>query len=1789
MTNSNFNPVLALESITEAYRTFVSSFQKFKNPVIREWIDGEIARGTLLFKGPYIELARRYADGDSFQSLIRAGILHTETSRFFTKSPGDHTAPPVALFRHQSDAIRSILSGNNTVITSGTGSGKSFCFAVPVVSTCLTMQDEGLSGIKAILVYPMNALANSQYDDLSARLEGSGLKIAIYTGDTQRTYTEALAAYRERTGRTAPYDSELISREEIQRTPPDILITNYVMLEYILTRHEDKILFPPERLGILRYLVLDEIHTYTGKKGADTAYLIRRLKQHTGTSGKLRCIGTSATVMEGEDETAGESIARFAAKLFGESFNPKAIISETFIHPPRSSQSKLSSTIQIPGDLYQVREPTPEYLKHLTECLTGEPLAVQEPTPAYLGETLGAQKTIQFIEDELAEGPKSIPELIQLYRTKVRHGASYDDAEREIQAAFIVGMHSEVPIGGSLQKRFIPKVHMYFSQGREIKSCLSREGPHLHDAGEVTCPKCVERGRARITFPMVFCRACGQEYYSVELLPDKSLKPRDLDSPATEGEALYLYPGTFEQGESSPPEWWCTDSGAIKEKFKDLVFPKTGQYCPDCNQLYIDGEKSDLCMCAEKIRVTLLPMPFRFCPGSGCGVSYDLRTRREFNKLFSFGTVGRSTATDILVSNMLTTLPTNEQKVIAFSDNRQDTALQAAHMNNIQKRIHFRRGLYHALAKAGCPVPLTDAGEAIFNAMAEDRADGALPQFEKNTGSGRMRRGSQAEPIYRKYLLLNTILEMGSTRQKNQPTLEDAGLLQVNYTGLDAIASDQSLWTEMPLFMKRTPQEREDYLKGFLDIMRHNLAISSEFFMNPFEFAEKIERFLNPDVIFHNELLSTRPTGYSDDARRDTYWATVFRLTNPNGSLFKWTVKVFSPETKEEAQQIIEYVEDVLAAEGGIKREQISRVGRISMINPEIIELSLANPDQAKVCRKCGQVNHFHELNLCINPNCSDLIPVDLSQNYFKQEYSRPFSETVQLHAEEHSGQISGEVRKVLETRFRDPRDILNVIVCTPTMELGIDIGILSAVYLRNVPPSPSNYAQRAGRAGRKSQASMILTFCGVGSRRGPHDQYFYRYPAKMISGTIAPPRFLMDNRMLIQAHIHALILEVITLKIPQKIDGILDFDRENLPMFNESAAIEGIETISSTRLAELAEENRVQIIKACNVVLAEEKEALPWLDDSFINQTVDSFVSSFDGAFTLFRNEFTSLLRELEEINMYLQRGRITDRQRGAYKRRRDSIEKKIRDMQHGGGDFTTYRYLASQGFLPNYGFPTQVTSLAINYKGIFGSEEAELRRDRNIALVEYAPGNSVYFSGNRYSVRTPRLRTENNQPAMSSSLICPYCESVYLNENEISMTGGACRNCAAPLENVSINQHSIEMPDQLAESRSMITSDEEERQRLGYKVTRHYTPSNTRKFYAVGEPGEPLVLISYDHAGKIVSINHGPIPTDKDEPLAGFTLCTACNRWIFGKNGVKDHLDSANEMKRCWRKGTEENIIRNIILYTDTRHDVIKLEIPQPVTEDGENLNENLYRSFYTTLAQAIIEGIQISMNVDVDEVRYFLMPDPKNKKKSSIILYETSEGGAGILESLVNRSVFHDIIRQALTILHEYEEKKCDRACYECLCNYYNQFDHDILDRKLVLPILRTLIKADIHIVPDSSPSAKKHFEHLLTACESTLEKQVLSEIQKAGVPLPDSGQRIIAEGDEMIARADFAYTKGGHSIVLFVDGPDHDAESQKRDDAAKRDRLDLMGYVVFVIRYDDDIEQKIRELEAVISRT
>jgi hypothetical protein len=482
-----------------------------------------------------------------------------------------------------------VRAGANVVVATGTGSGKSFAFGIPIVSECLRLREQGVPGIKALIVYPMNALANSQYDDFARRLHGTGLRIALYTGDTPHAPGEALERYRHATGRSAPYDSEVLSRQEIQEHPPDVLMTNYVMLELLLTRFEDRRLFATP--GTLRFLVLDEVHTYTGKRGADVAALVRRLKQHTGTAGHLRCIATSATV-----ETPSPSIGRGAG---GEGGSPSPSQGEPALSEAEGGQGEggSPSPSQEEGPRPALNEaegvrpvsPLPALgeglgvraaIADFVARLFGEPFSPEDVvTESYAPLPADLPPLIHAVVEALSAGPKTLPQLAHDLHVP----------PQEIQQALLQPPTSNFqlptsnlqPPTSNLQLP-TPKLHAFFSQGRAITACLTPSGPHLNDRGESVCPACAAEGREQPTFPLVFCRACGQEFYAVAIDEADGLHPADLDAVDVPGRPGYLYPGQWDAQETPLPDTWLTERGNVQSRYQDAV-PAPLLYCPDCN------------------------------------------------------------------------------------------------------------------------------------------------------------------------------------------------------------------------------------------------------------------------------------------------------------------------------------------------------------------------------------------------------------------------------------------------------------------------------------------------------------------------------------------------------------------------------------------------------------------------------------------------------------------------------------------------------------------------------------------------------------------------------------------------------------------------------------------------------------------------------------------------------------------------------------------------------------------------------------------------------------------------------------------------------------------------------------------------------------------------------------------------------------------------------------------------------------------------------------------------------
>ena len=709
-------PLRLLSQLRDTYRSYVDSFQFYKNPAIGAWVERSRETGRLLWREPFITIAKPFALGRSLKEFVDEGLLDPMVLRVFRKEIGDPASEPVDLYWHQSEAIAKQLNSRNVAVATGTGSGKSFAFFIPVVSAVARAKHAGRSGVKALLIYPMNALANSQYEDLAQRLAGTGLTVCNYTSDLKDDREAALRDFQLLTGRPEPYDSEVIDRITLRGTDPDlgangipdILITNYKMLEYALVRFRDQLIFPfPESTdSALMYLVLDEVHIYTGRQGADMACLVRRFKERTGTAGSLRCVATSATIESGDLRSATEATAVFAQDLFGEPFDAADVVTASYGEAMTADPAE-PSTILFPDVIDEAtveRAARSDSDAEVTAILGPALLGVR--ASEVTGQLVATHRGLGWIERHLWDGVEPLDQLVNEYRSALRPDASLEEARREVEAALLLGVAAKLPSERGPVGVVTPKIHSFFSQGSPVVKCVRPTRLHLSDTGSSSCVSCADEEELDVpAFPLVFCAPCGQEFHVAEEV-DGTLVSREFRGLAEDGEPVYVMPTTWDVDDVRLP-----DQPYATRKSPPVPLVRT--ICGQCGAIGSEcGHTND------RFQATIIPEPMLFCPS--CGVTYDRRTS-EWNKFFLVGSVGRATATDVLASRIIAGAATpEERKVIAFMDNRQDSSFQAAHLNALSRRTHLRRAIWAATTNGAQSLATT--ASATFKALDDAEA-----------------------------------------------------------------------------------------------------------------------------------------------------------------------------------------------------------------------------------------------------------------------------------------------------------------------------------------------------------------------------------------------------------------------------------------------------------------------------------------------------------------------------------------------------------------------------------------------------------------------------------------------------------------------------------------------------------------------------------------------------------------------------------------------------------------------------------------------------------------------------------------------------------------------------------------------------------------------------------------------------------------------------------------------------------------------------------------------------------
>jgi ATP-dependent helicase YprA (DUF1998 family) len=1692
------------ERVVNDYKNYIESFVRIRDKQIDEFVHQQFASGAL-WPDPILQLNPAYEPGPTLDDLAAQGAILQDTAKFFRRADSG----PIRLYKHQHEAIEIARKGEPYVVTTGTGSGKSLTYLIPIYDHILRNNPEKHQ-VRAIIVYPMNALINSQLkalQDYEESARGSLVRFERYTGQEKQE-----------------------KREQILSDPPHILLTNYVMLEYMMLRPVERHL-TSKATTHLEFLVLDELHTYRGRQGADVAMLLRRLRERTGNPNLLH-IGTSATMAtEGRREDRRRAVGAVATKLFGSELKPENVVDETLrpaiqVKAPEDG-ANLRSAVEadVPNDLANF-------------CV--------HPLAAWVENTFGLDveegRLVRRTPIKFEEGVKRLTETAglptELCRQKLRAVLDTGNAlkNEDGESVFAFRLHQFLAAGGTVYATLDPSDKRQHSlEGQYYAAGISGED---------------------LLYPLVFCRDCGQEYYIVGYREGVNGKV----TPRTpvfymEDEDEEILPGYIALDEGNlwsddrvddlPDHWWETGkTERIKRDYKEYV-PRKLFVQPD-GKTKTENDPG-------ATPVWFQPSPFLFC--LRCGVAYERREKNDFRKLTRLSHTGRSTATTLIGGSTIIQLrqdgsvPDEARKLLSFTDNRQDASLQAGHFNDFIQVALVRSALYRALTERGS-LDHAQVTQAVFHALDLKHEAYASQPSEYDPGKTRNEKAMQRLLEYRLYEDLRRGWRIV------QPNLEQCGLVKIEYPGLADLCRNEKVWEAHPVLNQAKPERRERAIHVFLDHLRKEMAIDAGA-LDPQEEWELRQRvtqslrepwaFDSDDYIRPSTLFVLPGSGrkQSDRDRSLDFRAKVSRFLR---SADTWsTTADISPgdwESFIKALTTALYGSFLRATKTHTQAPAIQLLA--SAFEWRLGDGKPPEPDPIRSRRSVSE--EFEEVEQQAN-------------NFFAELYRETARQLAGVEGQAHTGQVDAKDREQREQDFRAGK--LAALFCSPTMELGIDIRELSVVHLRNIPPTPANYAQRSGRAGRGGQQALVVAFCSEGSS---HDQYFFREPALMVAGAVAPPRLELANENLVKAHLHSVWLAETGIELKSSIVDALVIDDAN-PGFPLQADIQHRTQLSDEKRTELRDEC-LSILKACGP----EVQAAFWNTPAWLDSVLSNGGLTFDRAFDRWRELYQAAATQRNEARKVMDnpkedanKRKNAERDEWEAKREIELLENRSQNLTES--DFYPYRYLAAEGFLPGYNFPR----LPLRAMLPASDKTYVIDRPRFLGLREFGPRNILYHEGRKYRMARVVLPTGGVQARLKRAKFCGVCG--YFHEGE-RVGADLCDHCKSTLD--MENSEFIPLLFEMAAVKGLrvdrITCDEEERTREGYELELYYR-------FATGTDGKEIcdrAAVSSSEGTELLRLTHAPQANLwrvnrkwRRSDQRGFSMDSKTGFWV-RRPGDDDKTGEIDNNR----------LISGITPFVwDTRNLLlISPEIPaQNTGEDRE--------SFLASLSYAIQRGCQIFFQVEEQEISVGRI-GAKNQER--ILFWEASEGGSGVWPRLLEDSqAAARVAKEALAICHFDPstgtdlalEGTCIRACYRCLLSYSNQMDHRLLNRFAIRDFLMSLQSAATARVAHGRTYEEQYQwlkERRDTA--SNLEDQFLDELHLARHRLPDLAQHRPEPG--VYAEADFFYEREDlKGIAVFVDGPHHDEPTRWEQDSRERRRLEDMGYRVIVIRYDRPIKDQI----------
>ena len=1633
------------------------------NSQLRNLLSMDETRNTPLLKGPYVSLSRSFAQGAKVEDLIAEDVLHPFMANLI---------PYSNVYGHQEQAIRSICGGKTTLVSTGTGSGKSECFLYPIISKCLQLKDaDAEPGISAVIVYPMNALAEDQMDRLRDLLAGTGVTFGLYVGNTARDPSGVIgerlpphasgADFRERKERMRSEGSaetlrppEEVCDRQTMRTPgkqPRILITNVNQLELLLTRQLDIGMFDGATLD---YFVFDEAHTFSGASGAEASCLIRRLRSYCGKDPlQTTCVATSATIV---DERNPDAALDFASRFFGVPAEEVETVNETY---QRDDWKENPSLPAAPADKIAFLD---AFRKAVDE--QDQDRAVRAAWASQTGGELSEGDLEEVLHDELSgnlilvevstylESPKALPNLIEALSEKVG---------REVSQEELLGWLTLGALARKDDRPLVrPVVHLFLRgvSGAVVTFDESSQ-PILHLAAEDDEEDEDEEHR-KLRMPLMTCSTCGQHYLEHHLSDFTYLEPtREAGGGTACSEGRYWESMDKSNGGNRVVFVDSLISEGEEEEEESLPNNRTQLYlCRHCGCAHdhsfsrcesCGSEGGEVKLWAIRQRDTSVGRLRRcLCCGS-TGREYGGRLREPAKP------VRATNVADVHVLSQNVVHHAERQRLLVFADNRQEASFQAGWMKDHARRFRLRSIIAETLRGTNG----LSVGDLVYR--LDQRFDGddglseaLLPEVWKTARKGDAEHRHREERLV--FVRIAVLREI-TTSKKERTGLEPWGRLKVIYNGLEESSVFIQEWSNR---LGLPSDELMGGIAALLDGTRRGSVLRDQelnLFGKIWEDSDPlISKGYIPKIAGIPKGVKLRRNP-ADDKRRISQWISDGRMTVPKQVAQKWGV---------EEDDLVNFVEDlwhylveiellVPVRLVGSRGNPLPNCSGTHQINGDNILLqgSSSGAYRCKTCRRT--TSRRTPKMLCMAWHCNgeiEHIP-ESPDNYDLHLVDREFT---MLRPEEHTAMVPHNLRTKYENQFKGDSDKINTLVCTQTLEMGVDIGALDSVVMRNVPPMPSNYWQRAGRAGRRHRMAVVFTYC----RNAGHDRSYFSEPLKMLEGKVDPPSFNMSNDLMLEKHAHATILTRLR-QMASDASTLSEGERERIKSVLEEAFPNTVtpylfdgkrvrtEPFDFSEFGNLVTDyfdNLKDFVSGAFSSQGWPEGDRRVIEEENINRIVRNIAESLtETVMRLHRRLRWSMdkMGELDEVRR--EEGSLEDDQNAFYRRcerfvaRMKGRSQRARREAEGFDDIVTYGVLAAEGFLPGHGLNTgTILGMAEVPYNVSGLSDFDLPRPPTVALREYVPGNLIYANGQKFTPRHYSLSAEEGNEQIELALI-PERGAV------AEVTG----TVASASDNII---KSIPISDVNLIHRSRVSDDEPSRFLLpvtiyGRELGQHSGGDN----YSWGS--RSLMLLK---GLRLQLVNVGPTSMVDAGRGFGYPVCGVCGQSVSPFASDAQKTDFIEKHEQWCNKRPEP-----LSFHADFASDSLKI----PGCESKRDA---------FSLSEALRFGAAGLLDMELEDLQIAVIGNP-DAEDYSAILYDPMPGGSGLLDQLCKR--FDEVLTKALEIARNCPAV-CETSCIDCFQNYRNGFYHDELNRHLIIETIEELgnTLSYNHSMPAIMPAAE-----------------------------------------------------------------------------------------------------------------